>query len=108
MNVSAVLNVAQRTSAWKNGFAADSIRALIAHHLDVEISRVADGAHFIDDLGADWLDRLELMILIEEQFLAGEITGNDADQMEVVGDLIRYVEGMIVRDGCTAPTPVTP
>ena len=48
------------------------------------------------------------MILIEEQFLAGEITGNDADQMEVVGDLIRYVEGMIVRDGCTAPTPVTP
>src|SRR6266566_4061610 len=41
--------------------ASDSVvRALIARHLDVDIGRVTDDASFIDDLGADWLDRLEL------------------------------------------------
>ena len=68
------------------------IRTLIAEHLDVDIQRVTDEAHFIDDLGADWLDRLELMIIIEDRFGGLEITDDDADQIRVVGDLIRYVE----------------
>ena|SRR5437899_6969969 len=87
------------------------IRTLIAEHLDVDIQRVTDEAHFIDDLGADWLDRLELMILIEDQFAGVEITDGDADQMEVVGDLIRYIENVIVRDGSTrggGPLPPAP
>jgi len=68
------------------------IRTLIAEHLDVNIERVTDEAHFIDDLGADWLDRLELMIMIEDQFGGLEISDDDAGQIKVVGDLIRYVE----------------
>jgi acyl carrier protein len=47
-----------------------------------------------DDLGADWLDRLELMIVIEDQFAGVEITDEDVDQIEVVGDLIRHIETM--------------
>ena len=70
---------------------SDNVRALIAGCLDVDVRRVTDGAHFSDDLGADWLDRLELMILIEDQFAGVEITDDDVDQMEVVGDLIRYL-----------------
>jgi len=50
------------------------------------VERVTDEAHFTDDLGADWLDRLELMIVIEDQFPAVEITDDDVDQIEVVGD----------------------
>ena len=49
-------------------FQIDKIRALIAEHLDVDIKLVTDEAHFTEDLGADWLDRLELTMLIEDQF----------------------------------------
>jgi acyl carrier protein len=58
----------------------------------VDIKRVTDEAHFTDDLGADWLDRLELMIVIEDQFADVLITDEDVDQIEVVGDLIRHIE----------------
>ena len=55
----------QQIPATKDRFI--EIRTLIAKHLDVDIERVTDEAHFIDDLGADWLDRLELMIMIEDR-----------------------------------------
>jgi acyl carrier protein len=53
---------------------------------------VTDEAHFTDDLGADWLDRLELMIVIEDRFPNVVIMDEDVDQIEVVGDLIRHIE----------------
>jgi acyl carrier protein len=53
---------------------------------------VKDEAHFTDDLGADWLDRLELMIAIEDRFPNVVITDEDVDQIEVVGDLIHHIE----------------
>jgi acyl carrier protein len=55
---------------------------------------VTDEAHFTDDLGADWLDRLELMIVIEDRFADVVITDEDVDQLEVVGDLIRHIENV--------------
>jgi len=85
------LSFTQRTSA-REGFEVDEIRALVAKYLGVDVGRVTDEAHFSDDLGADWLDRLELLILIEDQFADVEIMDSDADQIEVVGDLIRYIE----------------
>ena len=66
--------------------AFNDVRAVIAHQLGVDIKRVTDEAHFTDDLGADWLDRLELMIVIEDQFADVVITDEDVDQIEVVGD----------------------
>ena len=54
----------------------------------MDVKRVTDEAHFADDLGADWLDRLELIIEIEAQFPAVEFTDEDVDQIAVVGDLI--------------------
>jgi acyl carrier protein len=97
------LSLAPQASARKEGFEIDKIRELVANHLDVDVSLVTDEAHFIEDLGADWLDRLELMILIEDQF-GVEITDGDADQIEVVGDLIHYIETRIVRKGSTGET----
>jgi acyl carrier protein len=89
------------------------VRALIARHLDVDIGRVTDDASFIDDLGADWLDRLELMIVIEDHFPGIEIPEDDADRIQVVGDLIRYIECGVKRqqqrpmrpEGSTPGTP---
>jgi acyl carrier protein len=85
------LSFTQRASAGE-GFEVGEIRALIAKRLGIDVGRVTDEAHFSDDLGADWLDRLELLILIEDQFSSVEIMDGDADQIECVGDLIRYIE----------------
>ena len=82
----------QRTRITNGGSVeTEKVRALIAKHLDVDIRRVKDDADLSRDLGADWLDRLELIILIEE-IAGGEITDDEVDQIEVVGDLIYYID----------------
>jgi acyl carrier protein len=85
------LSSTQRTAPQED-FDTDKVRTLIAEYLGIDVRRVTDEAHFSDELGADWLDRLELMILIEDEFVGVEITDDDADQIEVVGDLIRHIE----------------
>ena len=91
MALSSVSSTIQRTGAQED-FDTDTVRTLIAEYLHVDVRRVTDEAHFNDDLGADWLDRLELTILIEDEFAGVEITDDDADHIEVVGDLIRHIE----------------
>jgi len=86
------MSVIEQTTAMRVGLAAGKIRALIAKHLGVEIERITDEAHFANDLGADWLDRVELVIAIEDQFAGVEITDDDVDQINVVADLIRCIE----------------
>jgi acyl carrier protein len=88
------LTSTEQTTAIKAVFAANDVRALIANHLGVSVGRVTDEARFTDDLGADWLDRLELMIAVEDQFAGVEITADDVDRIELVGDLIRHIETM--------------
>ena len=85
-------SVIEPTTAKRDGLAPGKIRAVIAKHLGVEIERVTDEAHFANDLGADWLDRVELVIAIEDQFAGVEITDDDVDQINVVADLIRCIE----------------
>jgi len=80
----------------KESLEVREIRAFVAKHLDVDVRRITDEAHFRRDLGAGWLDRLELLMLIEDQFADVEIA-DDADQIEIVADLIRCVEGARVR-----------
>jgi len=82
----------QRTRTANGGsIEIEKVRALIAKNLDIDIRRVTDDAHLIRDLGADWLDRLELIILVEE--ISGvEIADHEADLIEVVGDLILYID----------------
>jgi acyl carrier protein len=84
----------QEIMAMNEVLASNDVRTLIAKQLGVDVKRVTDEAHFTDDLGADWLDRLELMIVIEDRFADVVITDEDADQIEVVGDLIRHIENV--------------
>ena len=88
----------------------DKVRTLIAKHLHVDIRRVTDDADLSHDLGADWLDRIELIILVEE--IAGvEIADHEANRIEVVGDLIFYVDERrnatrsAIRVRGSSPTP---
>jgi acyl carrier protein len=88
----ASLKSSQKTRAMREVLASIDVRTLIANQLCVDVKRVTDEAHFTDDLGADWLDRLELMIVIEDRFPNVVIMDEDVDQIEVVGDLIRHIE----------------
>ena len=64
MNISSITLQGKTT----NENVATNVRKLVAQYLGVNDKRVSDGARFRKDLGADWLDRLELMIMIEDQF----------------------------------------
>ena len=90
----ASLKSSQKATAMREVIASNDVRALIANQLGIDVKRVTDEAHFTDDLGADWLDRLELMIVIEDQFANVVITDEDVDQIEVVGDLIRHIQNV--------------
>ncbi len=80
-----------RRTAPQELFDTDKVRTLIAEYLGIDPKRVTDEAHFGDELGMDRYDRLELMILIEDAS-GVEFMDDDADQIEVVGDLIRHIE----------------
>src|SRR5262249_42610469 len=91
------LKSSQKATAMREVLASNDVRTLIANQLGVDIKRVTDDAHFTDDLGADWLDRLELMIVIEDRFADVVITDEDVDQLEVVGDLVRHIENVDIE-----------
>jgi len=70
---------------------ADRVRAIIAEQLGVKVEEVTDAASFIEDLGADSLDTVELVMALEEEF-GIEIPDEDAEKMTSVGDAIKYIE----------------
>ena len=69
----------------------DKIKKIIVDHLGVDSSKVTEEASFIDDLGADSLDTVELVMAFEEEFGA-EISDSEAEKILTVGDAIRFVE----------------
>ncbi|HKK07951.1 MAG TPA: acyl carrier protein [Gemmatimonadota bacterium] len=69
---------------------ASRVKEIIASELGVEIEKVTDDAHFVDDLGADSLDTVELVMAFEEEF-GIEIPDEDAEGMQTVGDAIEYL-----------------
>ena len=69
----------------------DRVRAIIAEQLGVKLEEVTDSASFIEDLGADSLDTVELVMALEEEF-GIEIPDEDAEKMVTVGDAIKYIE----------------
>ncbi len=70
---------------------ADKVKSIIAEQLGVKIEEVTPEASFIDDLGADSLDTVELIMALEEEFNV-EIPDEDAEKMTKVGDAIKYIE----------------
>ena len=79
-----------RVCARQADLSSNNIRAIIADQLDIDVEQITDQSHIMRDLGADWLQRLYLVIFLEES--AGiELDDDDVDQINVVGDLIRCV-----------------
>lgn len=69
----------------------EKIKSIIAEQLGVKAEEVTPQASFIDDLGADSLDTVELIMALEEEFNV-EIPDEDAEKMATVGDAIKYIE----------------
>ncbi len=70
---------------------AGKVRSIIAEQLGVKIEEVTDSASFVDDLGADSLDTVELVMALEEEF-GIEIPDEDAEKITNVGEAMRYVD----------------
>ncbi len=70
---------------------SEKIKKIIVDHLGVDASKVTDDASFIDDLGADSLDTVELVMAFEEEFGA-EISDSEAEKILTVGDAIKFIE----------------
>ncbi len=69
----------------------DKVKAIISEQLGVKKEQVTDDAKFIDDLGADSLDTVELVMALEEEF-GIEIPDEDAEKMVTVGEAVKYIE----------------
>jgi len=67
------------------------VKKIVADHLGVDESKVVDEASFIDDLGADSLDTVELVMAFEEEF-GSEISDSEAEKILTVGDAIKFIE----------------
>jgi acyl carrier protein len=69
----------------------EKVKKMIVEQLGVNESEVVPEAKFIDDLGADSLDIVELVMALEDEY-GIEIPDEDAEKIETVGDAVRYIE----------------
>ena len=67
------------------------VKEIIINELGVEPEKVTDDASFVEDLGADSLDTVELVMAFEEEF-GIDIPDEDAEQLKTVGDAIKYMQ----------------
>lgn len=70
---------------------AERLKKIVVEHLGVEESKVTENANFIDDLGADSLDTVELVMAFEEEF-GCEIPDDAAEKILTVKDAIDYIQ----------------
>ena len=70
----------------------DKIKAIVAEQLGVDEDQVTADASFVDDLGADSLDTVELIMAFEEEFDI-EIPDEEAQKIKTVQDVIDYIQG---------------
>lgn len=68
----------------------DRVKKMVVEHLDVEEDKVSEKANFIDDLGADSLDNVELVMAFEEEFDI-EIPDDAAESIQTVGDAVKFI-----------------
>ncbi len=70
---------------------AERVKKIVVEHLGVDAGKVTEGASFIDDLGADSLDTVELVMAFEEEFKV-EIPDDAAEKIQTVGDAVSFIQ----------------
>ena len=69
---------------------AERVKKIVVEHLDVDADKVTEKPSFIDDLGADSLDTVELVMAFEEEF-GIEIPDDAAEKIQTVGDAVKFI-----------------
>lgn len=67
------------------------VREILSEKLGVSLERIVDDAHFVNDLGADSLDQIEVIMALEDEYDI-DIPDPDADEIKTVGDAISYMK----------------
>ena len=70
---------------------SSKVKKIVADHLGIDEAKVNEESSFIDDLGADSLDTVELVMAFEEEF-GSEISDSEAEKILTVGDAIKFIE----------------
>ena len=70
----------------------EQVKKIVVDHLGIDESKVTPESKFIDDLGADSLDTVELVMAFEEEF-GSEISDSEAEKILTVGDAVKFIEG---------------
>jgi acyl carrier protein len=70
---------------------AERVKKIVVEHLNVDAEKVTENASFIEDLGADSLDTVELVMAFEEEF-GIEIPDDAAESIVTVGDAVKYID----------------
>src|SRR4029079_14064792 len=87
---------------------AEKVKEIVAQQLDVDIAEVKEEAQFIEDLGADSLAIVELVLAFEEQFEI-DIPDEDTEKIATVGDAIKYIQEHVKYSARRArPQPARP
>ena len=68
------------------------IKKIVADHLGIDEAKINEESSFIDDLGADSLDTVELVMAFEEEF-GSEISDSEAEKILTLGDAVKFIEG---------------
>ncbi len=76
----------------------EKVTEIIVENLGVETSQVTPQASFVDDLGADSLDTVELVMAFEEEF-GIEIPDEEAEKLQTVGDVVKYLDERAEKGG---------
>ena len=69
----------------------EQVKKIVVDHLGIDETKVLPEAKFIDDLGADSLDTVELVMAFEEEF-GSEISDSEAEKILTVGDAVKFIE----------------
>ena len=73
----------------------NTMRQLIAEQFALDLDEIGMDSSFVDDLGADSVDLVELVMAMEEEFEIGEIDEEDLQSLKTVGDCVRYLSGKL-------------
>ena len=73
----------------------NTMRQLIAEQFALDLDEIGMDSSFVDDLGADSVDLVELVMAMEEEFEIGEIDEEDLQNLKTVGDCVRYLSGKL-------------
>ena len=76
---------------WRKSTIEEKVKDIIVEQLGVNPEQVTPQAKFIEDLGADSLDTVELVMAFEEEFNV-EVPDEEAEKLQTVGDVIKYIE----------------